>query len=229
MIPLTLLNKTTAFPNPKLALTDPNGLLAIGGDLSSSRLMEAYRCGIFPWYNDDEPIIWWSPNPRAILVPHEFHLSRSLKKFIKQTDFTVTINYDFYSVINACALSHGETWITRDIISAYCKLHQLGFAHSIEVWQNRQLIGGLYGVAQGALFSGESMFSHQTNGSKIALYAFCLHFIKCGGQLIDCQVLNAHTASLGAINISRDDYLTRLKQLQNQSIDEQCWLKQELN
>ena len=123
MIPLTLLNKTTAFPNPKLALTDPNGLLAIGGDLSSSRLMEAYRCGIFPWYNDDEPIIWWSPNPRAILVPHEFHLSRSLKKFIKQTDFTVTINYDFYSVINACALSHGETWITRDRISAYCKLH----------------------------------------------------------------------------------------------------------
>lgn len=231
---LTLLDETVWFPETKYALTEPNGLLAIGGTLSIERLLLAYQKGIFPWYSNDEPIMWWSPDPRAILIAHDFHVSRSFQQFMKKqiinkSTYCITVNYDFESVINACSLSHGETWITDEIIAAYCKLHQLGFAHSVEVWQNRQLIGGLYGVAQGAIFCGESMFSYHTNASKLALYTFCKHFIKCGGEWIDCQVINPHTASLGAIEIARHDYLIKLKQLQKQKVTAHCWLKQELN
>lgn len=223
-----ILDHKLEFPDPRLALEDPNGLLAIGGDLSSERLLLAYQNGIFPWFSENEPILWWSPDPRAVLLPEAFHVSRSFKKFLAKHDYNVTINHEFLSVIVACSALHGETWITNDMIDAYYQLHKLGFAHSIEVWHDKQLIGGLYGIAQGAVFCGESMFSVQVNASKVALYAFCQHFRSHGGQLIDCQVLNDHTASLGALTISRDDYLTHLTALKAATIDEQCWMKQPL-
>lgn len=224
---LHFLNKEINFPNVNTA--EPNGLLAIGGDLSVKRLLAAYQRGIFPWFNAQNPISWWSPDPRAVMDPLQFYVSRSFKKFIKKCDYVVTINHDFTAVIKSCATHHNDTWITADMIKSYMKLHQLGFAHSVEVWQNNRLIGGLYGVAQGALFCGESMFSLQTNASKIGLYAFCLHFSSCGGLLIDCQVLNEHTASLGAFDISRTDYLGYLMQLQSCVMATNCYHKQTLS
>lgn len=225
---LTYLDENLVFPNPNAALKDPNGLLAIGGDLSTERLLAAYQQGIFPWYGEDEPILWWSPNPRAVFDPLQFHMNRTFNKFLKKCDYRISINHDFTSVIQNCATNHGETWITDDIITAYVNLHQLGFAHSVEVWQNDDLVGGLYGVAQGAVFCGESMFSLKTNASKVALYAFSQHFADCGGLLIDCQVLNEHTASLGAFEISRIDYLNYLNQLQTIILNSDCYHKQYL-
>ncbi|WP_392551865.1 leucyl/phenylalanyl-tRNA--protein transferase [Orbus wheelerorum] len=225
-MPLHVLDDSLTFPDPYDGLIDPNGLLAVGGDLSPRRLLTAYKQGIFPWFSDGEPILWWSPDPRAVLDPLQFHCSRSFKKFLNHNDYRVSINTNFIAVIEGCENNHDETWITSDMIEAYIKLHQLGFAHSVEVWQNNNLIGGLYGVAQGALFCGESMFSTQTNASKIGLYAFCQHFVRHGGKLIDCQVLNDHTASLGAYELSRDIYLTNIKQLQAGSIAEHCYNQQ---
>lgn len=212
------------FPDPENALCEPNGLLALGGDLSPQRLLAAYQQGIFPWYSPGEAILWWSPDPRAVLWPEQFHISRSMKRFMRKTDYQVTLNYAFEHVIAACASERAEgTWISQEIMAAYCQLHQLGRAHSVEVWHNRQLVGGVYGISQGALFCGESMFSRADNASKYGLLSFQQHFIRCGGRLIDCQVLNAHTASLGACEISRRQFLQRLSQLQNTAISETCW------
>ncbi|MEH0876734.1 leucyl/phenylalanyl-tRNA--protein transferase [Pectobacterium cacticida] len=218
------------FPDPAHALEDPNGLLAVGGDLSVSRLMAAYRHGIFPWFSPGDPILWWSPDPRAVLFPGEFHLSRSMKKFLKRCSFHATLNHAFDKVINACAHEHRDgTWITPDIISAYRRLHQIGKAHSVEVWHNGALVGGLYGIEQGQVFCGESMFSRTDNASKYALLTFQQHFIRHGGHLIDCQVLNSHTASLGVQEIPRVRFLQLLLQYQDIAVNEGCWLPQPLS
>ncbi|KAA9001080.1 leucyl/phenylalanyl-tRNA--protein transferase [Affinibrenneria salicis] len=218
------------FPDPAAALREPNGLLAFGGDLSPERLTAAYQQGIFPWYSPGDAILWWSPDPRAVLFPGEFHLSRSLKKFLRRHDYQVTLNQAFPGVIGACATEHHDgTWISAEIIQAYCQLHTLGQAHSVEVWQNSRLVGGLYGVAQGALFCGESMFSRSDNASKYALLTFQHHFIRYGGQLIDCQVLNAHTASLGVREIPRLRFLRYLAALRQQEISVRCWQPQTLS
>ncbi|KKZ19580.1 MULTISPECIES: leucyl/phenylalanyl-tRNA--protein transferase [Serratia] len=216
--------QSLAFPSPEGALRDPNGLLAIGGDLTAPRLLAAYERGIFPWYSPGEAILWWSPDPRAVLLPAEFNLNRSLKRFLRHDPFRITLNHDFAAVIAACAHRPDEgTWIGPEVQRAYQHLHRLGYAHSVEVWQDDQLVGGMYGVAQGALFCGESMFSRVTNASKCALMAFCRHFAAYGGELIDCQVLNAHTARLGAREIPRRQFLQQLSTLQRRPLAPACW------
>ncbi|HBK4767854.1 TPA: leucyl/phenylalanyl-tRNA--protein transferase [Serratia liquefaciens] len=224
-----LSSQSLVFPSPEGALRDPNGLLAIGGDLTAPRLLAAYERGIFPWFSPGEAILWWSPDPRAVLFPAERHISRSLKRFLRSNPFRVTLNHDFAAVIAACADRPEEgTWIGPEVQRAYLHLHRLGFAHSIEVWQDDKLVGGMYGVAQGALFCGESMFSRTPNASKCALMAFCRHFAACGGELIDCQVLNAHTATLGAKEIPRRQFLQQLSQLQRKPLAPECWAPQVL-
>lgn len=174
-----------------------------------------------------EAILWWSPDPRAVLFPAEFHLNRSLKRFLRHDPFRITLNHDFATVIAACAHRPDEgTWIGPEVQRAYQHLHRLGYAHSVEVWQDDQLVGGMYGVAQGALFCGESMFSRVTNASKCALMAFCRHFAAYGGELIDCQVLNAHTARLGAREIPRRQFLQQLSTLQRRPLASACWAPQ---
>ncbi|PVZ86223.1 leucyl/phenylalanyl-tRNA--protein transferase [Serratia sp. S1B] len=227
---VTLSPHSVLFPSPERALRDPNGLLAIGGDLTPQRLMAAYQQGIFPWYSPGEPILWWSPDPRAVLLPAEYHISRSFKRFLRSNPFRITLNQAFEQVISACAQRPDEgTWISGDVQHAYWQLHQMGYAHSIEVWLGHQLVGGLYGVAQGALFCGESMFSRVTNASKCALLAFCRHFVAYGGELIDCQVLNPHTARLGAKEMPRHPFLQQLATLQRQVLAPECWLPQDIN
>ncbi|NIG74370.1 leucyl/phenylalanyl-tRNA--protein transferase [Cedecea neteri] len=218
-----------AFPSPEGALREPNGLLALGGDLTPARLLMAYQRGIFPWFSPGDPILWWSPDPRAILYPEQFHLSRSMKRFHRTSPYTITLNHAFERVLYGCASDRNEgTWITADIVEAYLRLHELGHAHSIEVWEGKELVGGMYGVAQGALFCGESMFSRRVNASKTALLVFCQHFIRHGGKLIDCQVLNEHTASLGVIEIPRREYLQALAELRPQHLGSHCWVPQTL-
>lgn len=219
-----------AFPSPEGALREPNGLLALGGDLTPARLLMAYQRGIFPWFSPGDPILWWSPDPRAILYPAQFHLSRSMKRFHRTSPYTVTLNHAFERVLYGCASDRNEgTWITADIVEAYLRLHELGHAHSVEVWEGKELVGGMYGVAQGALFCGESMFSRRVNASKTALLVFCQHFIRHGGKLIDCQVLNEHTASLGVIEIPRREYLQALAELRLQHLGSHCWVPQALS
>ncbi|MFJ2973176.1 leucyl/phenylalanyl-tRNA--protein transferase [Kluyvera sp. NPDC087067] len=218
-----------AFPSPEGALREPNGLLALGGDLAPARLLMAYQRGIFPWFSPGDPILWWSPDPRAVLWPEQFHLSRSMKRFHKTSPYRVTLNYAFSEVIEGCAQDrHEGTWITSSISQAYHRLHELGHAHSIEVWQDDMLVGGMYGVAMGELFCGESMFSRAENASKTALYVFCEAFHKAGGKLIDCQVLNSHTASLGATEIPRRDYLEQVDNLRAGRLTHQFWVPRQL-
>ena len=201
-----------AFPSPEGALREPNGLLALGGDLSPARLLMAYQRGIFPWFSPGDPILWWSPDPRAVLWPEQFHLSRSMKRFHQRSPYRVTLNHAFGEVIEGCASDRDEgTWITSSIVRAYHQLHELGHAHSIEVWQE-------------ALFCGESMFSRAENASKTALLVFCQDFAHSGGKLIDCQVLNNHTASLGAVDIPRRDYLDYLSVLRGYRLPERFWV-----
>lgn len=198
-----------SFPPIEQALEDPNGLLAVGGDLSPARLLEAYRHGIFPWYENPQPILWWSPSPRAVLFPQNLHINRSLRKQLRRESFTLSVDHAFDDVIEACAgLSPKRpgTWITTAMKQAYIKLHQLGWAHSFEVWTGGRLIGGLYGIAIGELFFGESMFSHRPNASKIALLALCDYARHHGIKLIDCQVGNDYLYSMGAENIDRAEF-----------------------
>lgn len=217
------------FPAPESALREPNGLLAVGGDLSPARLMSAYRCGIFPWFNPGEMILWWSPDPRAVLFPQDLHISRSMRRFLRRCPFRFTLNQAFGQVVEACAEARSDgTWIGPQVARAYQRLHAQGAAHSIEVWLDGALVGGMYGVAQGALFCGESMFSRCTNASKAALVMFCHHFVSHGGRLLDCQVLNEHTASLGATEIPRRAFLAALREMQPQPLADGCWQPQEL-
>ncbi len=205
------------FPPVASALTDPNGLLCAGGDLSPHRLLAAYRCGIFPWYSPGEPILWWSPDPRMVLPPGEIKLSRSLHKTLRNADYQIRLDTAFEHVIAACALAprpgqHG-TWITADMQRAYLRLHDLGYAHSVETWRDGRLIGGLYGVALGRAFFGESMFSRERDASKIALAHLCAYLAMHEFGIIDCQMETAHLASLGARPIPRADFLARLTEL----------------
>ena len=197
------------FPPTSAALDDPNGLLAVGGDLSAARLLEAYQRGIFPWYEPGEPILWWTPQPRAVLRPAEFHASKSLRKFLKTTDWHVECDLRFEQVIDACAApspGREETWISDDMKAAYLELHRLGYAHSVEVIDKSGLIGGLYGVKLGSVFFGESMFSIKSNASKIALHAICKKELLGALSLIDCQMPNAHLQSLGMTLITRAEF-----------------------
>lgn len=201
------------FPDVSLALEEPNGLLAMGGDLNPARLIAAYRHGIFPWYSEDQPILWWSPNPRAVLFPKSIHISRSLRKSIRRGIYRLTLDSAFRHVIEACAQPRRDgagTWITHDIINAYCALHDMGLAHSVEAWRGDELVGGLYGVAIGRMFFGESMFSRADNASKVAIIGLAQQLDAWGYAVIDCQVASAHVTSLGAIDIDRTEFVALL-------------------
>jgi leucyl/phenylalanyl-tRNA--protein transferase len=202
-----------SFPDPELALAEPDGLLAVGGDLSVPRLLAGYREGIFPWYQDDQPIMWWSPDPRAILLPAELHVSRSLRRSLRRNRFAVSVDADFAGVISGCAEIRADpgTWITADMASAYRELYAQGHAHSIETWLGDELAGGLYGVSIGRVFFGESMFSRVDDASKTALVQLVRVCRELGIQLIDCQVASAHLASLGSRQIPRSSFLDQLR------------------
>ena len=204
-----------AFPPVDTALTDPDGLLCAGGDLSPARLLEAYRRGIFPWFSEGQPILWWSPDPRAVLYPAEFKVSRSLAKTIRNRGFTVTVDRAFGRVMELCAdarLRPEGTWISPQMLAAYRRLHELGHAHSYETWENDRLIGGLYGIALGQVFFGESMFSLERDASKVALAALVRDMIARGGRVIDCQVASAHLERLGARSVPRRRFVRELAQ-----------------
>lgn len=197
------------FPDPSQALEDPDGLVAAGGDLSPERILAAYRKGIFPWFNPGDPILWWSPNPRTVIFPEQLHLSKSLSKTLRKGIYRVTFDHCFEAVMRACAAprSYADgTWISEEIIAGYCALHKRGFAHSVEVWQNNELVGGLYGIALGRVFFGESMFSHADNASKVGFAHLVRQLRHWDFQLIDCQVANDHLFSLGAIEIPREEF-----------------------
>ncbi len=200
------------FPPVGTALAEPNGLLAFGGDLRPGRLLAAYRQGIFPWYDDNQPILWWSPDPRAVLFPERIHISRSLRKSLRRSVLKVSMDRNFDGVIAGCA-ARSSTWITRDMRKAYRQLHRLGHAHSVEVMDGEQLVGGLYGIAIGQVFFGESMFSRASDASKIALVHLCGQLQKWQFRLIDCQVGNDHTRSLGAVEIPRRQFTQLLARL----------------
>ena len=205
-----------AFPPPDSALTEPNGLLAAGGDLAPERLLAAYVRGIFPWYEDGQPILWWSPDPRAVLWPDKLKVSRSLRRSINKGGFAVSVDAAFEGVVLGCSQRRsggGATWITAEMAHAYCALHRLGWAHSFEAWRDGELVGGLYGVAVGRVFFGESMFTRATDASKVALVRAIEHLRGRGFELIDCQVASAHTASLGASTLPRAEFIERLGQL----------------
>ncbi|MGY2288418.1 leucyl/phenylalanyl-tRNA--protein transferase [Pseudomonas sp. SDO528_S397] len=211
---LTWLQRDTlTFPPLAQAMREPNGLLAAGGDLSPDRLVQAYRHGCFPWFSQGQPILWWSPDPRTVLFPEELHISRSLAKLLRQQRYTVTFDQDFASVIQACAepRSYADgTWITDSIQSAYIALHQRGYAHSVEVWDDGRLVGGVYGLAMGQMFFGESMFSRADNASKFGFVTLVKHLQAWGFVLIDCQMHTNHLQSLGARAISRSDFVNYL-------------------
>ena len=215
---LTLLdpfNPKQDFPPISQALREPDGLLAVGGCLSSERLLAAYRQGIFPWYNEDDPILWWSPDPRLVLFPERLIVSRSLSKTLRQGRFTVTFDKAFGEVMQGCAaprMTEGGTWLNTDMHAAYLELHRLGYAHSVEVWQQGELVGGLYGVTLGQVFFGESMFHRQTDASKVGFVTLVTQLKIWGYQLIDCQVRTAHLVSLGAEEISRQQFCKLLAQ-----------------
>lgn len=212
ILPAILDPSTLEFPNPDDA--DDEGLLAVGGDLSANRLLKAYEQGIFPWFEKDYPPLWWSPNPRMILKPNDFIISHSLKKSLKKPHL-LTIDKVFKEVITACSTCSdrtNRTWITSEMLDAYCQLHELGYAHSFEIWMNAELVGGLYGISLGHAFFGESMFHRTRDTSKIALYYLCEHLKKLNFDFIDCQLPTKHLETLGAKPINRRIFLRRLRE-----------------
>lgn len=222
---LYLLGDRPLFPPPEDA--DPSGLLAVGGDLTVPWLVQAYRHGVFPWFNDGEPILWWSPNPRLILPLDGLHISRSLRKTIRQRRFEVRIDTDFAGVIAACAATprpgQDGTWITSAMQAAYVELHRRGYAHSVESYADGRLVGGIYGVALGRGFFGESMFAHRSDASKVALEALVRTLRARGSTLFDCQVRTDHTASMGGVEVSRTEFLHRLAQAVSVPTDISPW------
>ncbi|KNC16190.1 MULTISPECIES: leucyl/phenylalanyl-tRNA--protein transferase [unclassified Pseudomonas] len=207
------------FPPLSKAMREPNGLLAAGGDLSPERLIQAYRHGCFPWFEEGQPILWWSPDPRTVLLPAEVHVSRSLRKVLRQGRFRVTFDRDFAAVIAECAGPRNYTdgtWITDDMQRAYLALHEQGHAHSVEVWDGDALVGGLYGLAMGRLFFGESMFSRADNASKVGFVTLVEHLQQAGFVLIDCQMPTDHLHSLGARSIPREVFAGYLSQYLDQ-------------
>lgn len=205
-----------SFPDPavaNVALGYPDGLIAIGGDLSAERLLAAYTRGIFPWYNDDQPLLWWSPEPRAVIYPRRFHMSRSLARALKSGNWEWSLNQEFATTIESCATNRGRhgTWITPDMCAAYQHMHELGHAHSVESWHQGVLAGGIYGIRIGNVFFGESMFSKFDNGSKVAISALISLCISQGISLLDCQLPSEHLRSLGMEEIPRPDFLDHLR------------------
>lgn len=212
---LPILRPGVALPAAESALRDPNGLLAIGGDLSVERLTEAYRNGIFPWFSEGDPILWWSPDPRAVFMLETLELPTSLRKFVRKCRWQLSVDMAFTDVIQGCADSprpgQDGTWITAEMIAAYVRLHQHGVAHSVEVWADDRLIGGIYGIAIGRLFFGESMFSRRSNASKVALFALARHLHQHDYLMLDSQVPNPHTLALGAVTMPRQQFLALLR------------------
>jgi leucyl/phenylalanyl-tRNA--protein transferase len=209
VIPILAPDPESPFPPIDRALENPPGLLAAGGDLSPARLVNANRHGIFPWYSEDQPILWWSPEPRCVLYPQDVHISRRLRRTYNQGRFSLSTDQAFAQVIEACAgprRDQDETWITADMRAAYIRLHKLGIAHSVEVWADDELVGGIYGLALGRVFCGESMFSKQEDASKIALVALGQQLQKQGFILLDCQITNPHLLNMGAVEISRPKF-----------------------
>ena len=204
------------FPPVEEALRDPSGLLAAGADLSVERLLDAYARGIFPWFSEDEPLLWWSPDPRMVLFPGELRVSHSLGRVLRSGRYRVTLDTAFAEVMHGCSEPRADeagTWITAEMIAAYSELARLGFAHSVEVWADGELVGGLYGVAIGRMFFGESMFSRRSDTSKVALAGLVAQLERWGFEMIDCQVASAHLVSLGAREIPREEFLRRLGRL----------------
>jgi len=233
-MPLFRLSKKLEFPPAWLARSD--GLLCIGGDLSPERLVLAYKNGIFPWFSKDEPILWWSPDPRLILLPQNIKISKSLNKKIKKNTYRVTVDTAFEQTIRSCAKprknEHEGTWLVDEMVDSYIKLHTLGYAHSIETWRKNELVGGLYGICLGKSFFGESMFSSESDVSKIALVALSNHLKKHEFDLIDCQVTTNHLLSLGAIEISRNAFLDIILESVKKKEDINTWsqnIRLELN
>lgn len=226
-----LLDETPLFPDPELAQEEPNGLLAIGGDLSVPRLTEAYRSGIFPWFCEDEPILWWSPDPRCVFFLDHVHVSKSLKRELNKQRYQVTINKAFPQVTKACSeprADQPDTWVLPEMQQAYFQLHRKGLAHSIEVWEQEELVGGMYGVSIGRFFFGESMFSRRPNTSKIAL-VYLAHFLRQADFLmIDAQVGNPHLYRMGAQDIKRSEFLHLLKQEINWQQPPNLWQSKSL-
>lgn len=224
------------FPPIDCALTEPNGLLALGGDLSSERLLNAYRHGIFPWYSEGDPLMWWSPNPRAIIDLNNLRINRTLAKAIRKAPYTITLNKAFTEVIQLCAdapYRDDETWILDEMQAAYIKLHQQGHAHSIEIWQDdetnkNQLVGGLYGIAINGFFSGESMFYKKPNASKFALVALASLLKEINASFIDCQLLNPFLEDMGAVEISRDVFLQRQQDAITKEVANNFWQARKL-
>jgi leucyl/phenylalanyl-tRNA--protein transferase len=228
MIRLPLLDDEAPerFPDPREALVEPNGLLAFGGDLSPRRLLAAYRQGIFPWFNGEEPILWWSPDPRCVFRTTDLKPNRSLRRALAGKDWQVTVDQDFRRVMQACAAPRADqpdTWISPAMINAYTALHASGHAHSVEVWEHEELVGGVYGVAVGRLFCGESMFSVQSGGSKLALVALAQMLRHWDCPLIDAQVSNPHLVSLGACELPRAEFLAQVRALAMPPIEASAW------
>lgn len=213
-MPVFRLSDKISFPPPYLA--EPEGLLAIGGDLSENRLLLAYKMGIFPWFSKGEPILWWSPDPRLILYPDGVNISKRLRRTINQGIFEVTSDTAFEHVIESCAQSrskeNNETWIIDEMIESYCRLFDSGYAHSIETWYDGKLAGGIYGISLGGCFFGESMFSHVSNASKVALVALCGYLKSLSFDMIDCQITTDHMLRMGAVEISRYQFIKKLTQ-----------------
>lgn len=201
---------TERLPPPELALSEPDGLLAAGGSLAPAVLMEAYQQGIFPWFSEGQPLLWWSPDPRTVIEPGSLHVSRSLRRSLRRHAWRITLDQAFGTVIRACAAPRSGTsgtWLCEDMISAYEGLHRLGHAHSLECWRDGALVGGIYGVWAGAVFCGESMFSRVTDASKVAMRALCRRLSHWGFALLDCQVVNPHLVSMGAREVPRQVFL----------------------
>ncbi|PPD35602.1 MAG: leucyl/phenylalanyl-tRNA--protein transferase [Methylomonas sp.] len=216
------------FPELIKALDEPNGLLALGGCLSVQRLLNAYRHGVFPWFNPGEPILWWSPDPRLVLFPEQLLISRSLHKTLRKNQFEIRFDSAFEQVIDACAAPRtysSGTWITDKMRNAYVELHRLGIAHSVETWHDHELVGGLYGIAIGKVFFGESMFHRKTDASKVAFAHLVNHLLAWDYQLIDCQVSSEHLLSLGATEIPRSQFANLLDQFCDQAVSSSAWQK----
>lgn len=242
MLELFKLDNTNRFPSVDFALDEPDGLLAFGGDLSTERLVSAYRSGIFPWFGEDDPYLWWSPDPRGILELNNFHESKSLRKAMKKSVWRVTLNNNFLGVIHQCAQIprkstglgcssdyQNQTWITEDMIAAYVRMHHAGYAHSVEVWEKEELVGGLYGISVGGVFCGESMFHSKTDASKMALMALVRQMKKYDMGFIDCQMETSHLSSLGCATIDRDLFIERLNAHKDRNIDPEVWRPQSLS
>ena len=216
------------FPSVNTALAEPNGLLCVGADLAPQTIIAAYSRGIFPWFSDNQPILWWSPDPRMVLFPAEFKVSKSLAKTVNRKQFEIRFDSAFAEVISACSEPRqqgGGTWIVPEMQVAYAQLHTLGVAHSIESWRDGKLVGGLYGLALGRMFFGESMFARETDASKVALVALVDKLKRDGFDLIDCQQETGHLASFGARPVARDNFVQRLKELINSNQMNSAWCK----